>query len=139
MSNWPTVTDVESSLSDKAAGYRESIARLREQLRDEGKDAVDPGHAAGANDIKFNIECAEHLLSLVPQKVLRVVVYDDVEDESISAIALVSDGSGGAKLDIRGCRVLTMRDNAPLAPDLLACSIGDDTPLGKVIHVADSP
>ena len=130
-----TIRDVETALSRRADEYRERISILRKQLRDEGKDAVDPGHSAGANDIKFNIECVETLLNMLPRCVQRLITYKDIESGSTVAVAIVTDGSGGVTLDVNGYSVQTMRESAPVASVMISCQAGDETPLGTAISV----
>jgi hypothetical protein len=93
-----------------AEDYRSLIARLRAQLRDEGKDAVDPGHSSGANDVKFSIECIEQLIACLPHpdSVQRVVVCSDAATGENVAFAVVTRGSGGPSVRVREWNVQTI-------------------------------
>lgn len=137
MNSYPTINDVRLALPAKADDYRTRIARLREQLHDEGKDAIAPGHSAGANDIKFNMDCIEQLLASLPcsESVQRVVVCADPEAEEEVVFAVVTSGRGGVNLDIRGTKVQTLSCDAPAATSLLDCRIGHDTALGRIVAV----
>ncbi len=64
MREHPTVREVRQALQAKAEKHRRRLADLHQQLRDEGKDAIDPGHSAGANDIKFNITGDRGMINL---------------------------------------------------------------------------
>lgn len=135
--NYPTVDDVRQALQARSEDYRRRIADLRQQLRDEGKAAVDPGHSEGANDIKFNMACIEQLLAALPspESVLRVVVCADPEIDETAAFALVMSGRGGISLDVRGVNVQTLSRDAPAAATLMECHTGDWAPLGRIVAV----
>lgn len=139
MSEYPTVEDVRQALRARAEEYQRRLYDLRQQLRDEGKDAVDPGHSAGANSLKLEIDSTEQVLNTLPkpESVRRLVVCCDPETGEEAAFALVCTGHGGTSLDIRGVRVQTLSPEAPAAADLVGCHVGDDTPLGRVIAVQD--
>lgn len=79
MNEYPTVQEVRQALRVETEDYRRRMLDLRRQLQDEGKDAIDPGHSAGADSIKLNIACIEQLLATLPSEksVQRVVVCAD--------------------------------------------------------------
>jgi len=130
-----TTAQVAEALCAKAEDYRRRLSDLRKALGDEGKDAVDPGHSTGAISIKFEIECIEQLLSLLPTRdsVERVVACTDPETGEKAFFAVVTKGSGGISLQVGETEVQTLSLNAPTAASLLDCRVGDDTPLGRIV------
>lgn len=137
MNEYPTVQEVRQALRVEAEDYRRRMLDLRRQLQDEGKDAIDPGHSAGADSIKFNIACIEQLLATLPSEksVQRVVVCADAETEGNTAFAVVTEGRGGVSVQVGNTRVQTLSRDAPTVASLLDCCPGDDTPLGRILAV----
>ncbi|MCX6345176.1 MAG: hypothetical protein NT018_08875 [Armatimonadetes bacterium] len=137
MNEYPTVQEVREALRVQTEDYRRRMLDLRRQLRDEGKDAIDPGHSAGADSIKFNIACIEQLLSTLPSEksVQRVVVCGDPETGENTAFAVVTGGRGGVSVQVGNINVQTLSCDAPAVASLLDCCPGDDTPLGCIVAV----
>ena len=137
MNTYPTVGEVRQALQAKAEGYRRRMHDLRQHLQDEGKDAIDPGHSAGANGIKFNIACIEQLLASLPgpESVQRVLVCADPETEENIAFAVVTSGRGGVNIEVQGTKVQTLSCDAPAVASLLDCRLGAETALGRVVAV----
>ncbi len=135
MNEYPTVQEVRQALRVEAEDYRRRILDLRRQLQDEGKDAIDPGHLAGADSIKFDIACIEQLLESLPgsESVRRVVVCADPETGENTAFAVVTEGRGGVSVQVADNKVQTLSCDAPAATNVLDCRVGDDTALGHVI------
>lgn len=137
MKEYPTVQEVRQALQAKAEDYRRRLLDLRGQLQDEGKDAIDPGHSAGANDIKFNIACIEQLLESLPgsESVRRVVVCADPETEGEIAFAVVTNGGGGINLSAARWSVQTVGNEAPIHEQLAKGTVGSATVIGRVVFV----
>lgn len=128
------MNEVRQALLTKAENYHKRLLALRGYLQDEGMDAIDPGHQAGVNDIKFNIASIEQLLASLPdsEAVRRVVVCIDPETKEEAAFAVVTSGRGGIDLKVREWDIQTLSCNAPATASLMGCRIGDDTALGHV-------
>ena len=135
----PTLSEVRQALQAEADDYRRQMLGLRRELQDEGKDAIDPGHSAGADSIKFSIACIEQLLTTLPsaESVRRVVVCADPETEKHTAFAVVTDGRGGVSVQVGDTKVQTISCDAPAAEIVLGCCVGDDTALGRIVAVDD--
>ena len=132
-----TVADVAEALRTKAEEYRKRLLDLRQALRDEGRDAVDPGHSAGADSIKFEIACIEQLLAALPtsESVKRIVVCEDPESDENVVFAIITKGRGGGCVQIGTTKVQFLSPDAPAAASLLNCRVGDDTPLGRIVSL----
>ena len=130
---------MKKALRAEAEDYRRKLLDLRGQLQDEGKDAVDPGHSAGANDIKFNLACIEQLLASLPgpESVQRVVVCADPETGEKVAFAVVTSGRGGVTLATGEWKAETVSVEAPIYEELAQCSEGDETAAGRVVSVEE--
>ena len=139
MSDCPSVEEVKAALAAEAAGYECRIRQLREQLREEGKDAVDPGHCGAANDLRLNIACVEELLALLPQpdSARRTIVCIDPDSSEPEVYAVVAGGRGGIRLRVDEHTVLTLSNTAPAAIELLSCRVGDVSSSGLVVAVAE--